>query len=88
MSQPMPKRLYRVTWMAAVGWPEPERRQETARNYTTAETAGKQIAVIRAMPSHLELKSVHVSNDIEWALIEPDTLPVPETITDDEDPTT
>lgn len=80
----LPKRLYRVTWQAALGWPHPERRHEVARNYTTAETAGKQIATIRAMPSHLSLTSVHVT-EVEWSEIDPETLPVPETIDADED---
>lgn len=80
----LPKRLWRVTWMAAVGWPEPERRQETARNFKTPEAAGRQVATIRSMPSHLELKSVHVSDDIVWHDVDADALPVPEIIEEPE----
>lgn len=80
----LPTRLWRVTWDAAVGWPFPERRQETARNYTSAANAGRQVASIRALPSHLTLKSVHVSNDIEWEAVDADTLPVPEPVEDDQ----
>lgn len=78
----LPKRLYRVTWDAAVGWPHPERRQTTARNYATAENAGRQIASIRNLPSHLKLVSVCVT-DCEWTEIDPDTLPIPDVETEE-----
>lgn len=73
----LPTRLYRVSWQAAVGWPHPEQRQDTARNYTTPESAARQVASIRAMPSHLKLQGVHVSDEIEWSEFDPDDLPQP-----------
>ena len=73
-----PKRLWRVEWRAALGWPEPERRHDTARNYTTPLAAARQVQVIEALPSHLELTGVHVT-DCAWVEIDPSTLPpVPE----------
>jgi len=72
-----PTRFWRVTWDAALGWPYPERRREVVRNFTDAKTAGAQVARIRAMPSHLKLKSVEVSNEVEWAPFDADELPVP-----------
>jgi hypothetical protein len=83
VSAPRPKRLYRVEWRAALGWPEPERRHDTARNYTSAENAARQVQIIEALPSHLELTGVAVA-DCEWVEIDPTTLPEPKE-TDDED---
>lgn len=80
MKAELPKRLIHVEWEAALGWPEPERRRRVRRNFTSASTAGEQIARIRALPSHLQLVSVHESCAIEWTPIENvDTLPIPET---------
>jgi hypothetical protein len=88
MPRPLARRFYRVCFDAAVGWPYPERRVEQVRHYTEAETAGRQIAAIRRLPSHLKLKSVHVSNDIEWTAIDPNTLPIPSDEEQDDDAAT
>jgi hypothetical protein len=72
-----PSRLTRVEWDAAVGYPEPERRQRTARNYTTRENAGRQVSIIEAMPSHLSLVAVYETVCV-WEPVDPADLPRPE----------
>lgn len=70
----LPNRLIRVEWQAAYGWPEPERRYTTARNFASVTAAGRQLAAIERLPSHCRLLGVwetacdwHVMDD---ALIE------------------
>jgi hypothetical protein len=74
-----PTRIWRIEYEAALGWPEPEHRRKTYRHCFTAEAAGRQIATIRAMPSHLALDEVLVTSAlIEWEPVDPATLPIPE----------
>lgn len=73
-----PVRFVRVTWDWARGWPHPTRWERTARNFTSPETAGRQLSIIEGLPSHCRLISVAVSTDVTWREIDPAILPRPE----------
>lgn len=74
-----PTRIWRVEYEAALGFPEPEVRRKTYRHCFSAEAAGRQIANIRAMPTHLALDGVVVTSaPIEWEPVDPETLPIPD----------
>lgn len=73
----LPSKLIRVEWSAAVGFPFPDKRHITARNFASEKNAGRQLAIIEALPSHLTLLSVHETH-CEWQPVDPDTLPRPD----------
>jgi hypothetical protein len=75
----IPTTWYAVTYEHAVGWDAPRDRRTKTHKYASAEAAGRQIAIVRSHPSHMLLLAVHVSSEIEWTEIDPDTLPVPDT---------
>lgn len=74
-----PTRIWRIEYDAALGYPEPDVRRPTYRHCFSAEAAGRQLANIAAMPTHLKLNEVLVtSTPIEWEPVDPATLPVPQ----------
>lgn len=77
MTERPPAEFWRVEWEAAVGWPTPDVRRNTARNFTSATAAGRQVAIIQAMPSHLKLHRVLHGTVGEWEPVDIAELPVP-----------
>jgi hypothetical protein len=74
----LPRHLYRVVFDAAVGWPHPDHRQRKHRTFTSPEYAGRQLARIEALPSHLRLVGVYVTGPLEWTELDPADIPRPE----------
>jgi len=81
----LPRYLYRVVFDAAVGWPHPDRRQRKQRTFTSPEYAGRQLARIEALPSHLTLVGVYVTGPCTWTEVDPAEIPRPEVEEEDAD---
>lgn len=80
----LPRQFFHVEWRAARRYDRPNDRIDRRRNYTTAESAGDQVAALRRwMDSHVELVGVWVTSGhdgeaLVWAEVDPDSLPVHE----------
>lgn len=85
----LPTRLWHLTYDAAVGFPEPTRRERKHRNYSDEAALGRQLATIERMPTHLKLISIAVTSEpIHWAPVDPATVPRPMEENDGGSPTT
>jgi hypothetical protein len=80
----LPRQFYRVVWAQGFGWPECERREQTARNFRSITGVGQQLAIIERLPSHHELIGVWQST-LDWQRLDPDSIPRPIVEEDDAD---
>lgn len=71
----LPSRLFRVEWWEGLDR-APTDRHHTARNFTTAAAAGRQVAYIDEWPEHHVLIGVYVC-DPAWREIDASSLPRP-----------
>jgi hypothetical protein len=68
-----PDRLYRVEWDEGFGWPDCERRERTSRNFSTLESAARQLRAISALPTHHRLVGTYFGR-VEWEELPIETI--------------
>jgi len=81
----LPNQLFRVVWEEGRGFPECIGHRVTARNFVTADGAGRQLAAIERWPSHHRLIGVWQSSRIEWQPLDADTITRPQEVPDADD---
>lgn len=81
----LPNQFYRVVWEEGRGFPECIGHRITARNFVTADGAGRQLAAIERWPTHHRLIGVWQSSAIEWTELDPDTIPRPQALPEEPD---